>query len=360
MSRRILMTLDAAGGVWRYTMELGAALARRGHQLALAGAGPAPTADQRAEAAELGDLSWSDEPLDWMVADRTALANIPSWLAGLIARHEPDILHFNLPSLAAALPQDSPPSVVVCHSCMATWFRTVERRTIPDQLAWHALLTRRGLVKASAVVAPSRAHAELTRAVYRTQPIQVVPNASTAPLKAPSMGNGSIVAVGRWWDKGKNGAVLAAVAARVEAPVVLIGPCEGGAGEAFRAKHAHLEHALSHEETLARVAGASIFVSPSCYEPFGLAALEAARAGRPLLLADIPVYREIWDGAAWFFAPSDPDELARQIRALLAQPDKRLHLGLAAQARALTFSPAMQASVMETIYEKLLAQPQGD
>ncbi len=48
-----------------------------------------------------------------------------------------------------------------------------------------------------------------------------------------------------------------------------------------------------------------IFVSTSLYEPFGLAVLEAAQAGCPLVLSDIATFRELWDGAAIFFPPGD-------------------------------------------------------
>lgn len=54
---------------------------------------------------------------------------------------------------------------------------------------------------------------------------------------------------------------------------------------------------------------AAIFVAPAVYEPFGLTVLEAASAGCALVLADIPSFRELWQGAALFVPPNDRNAL---------------------------------------------------
>lgn len=46
-------------------------------------------------------------------------------------------------------------------------------------------------------------------------------------------------------------------------------------------------------------------VFPSLIEGFGRAPLEAMSVGRPVILSDIPVHREIFDGAAVFITPGD-------------------------------------------------------
>jgi hypothetical protein len=62
-------------------------------------------------------------------------------------------------------------------------------------------------------------------------------------------------------------------------------------------------------------------VGPSV-EPFGLAVLEAAQAGCPLVLSDLPGFRELWDGAALFRRPVEVPEGAqmRQGDALAGRP----------------------------------------
>ena len=355
MSLRILMTLDAVGGVWRYAVDLGTALREAGHKVVLAGLGPEPSLAQRAEAAKVGPLHWGAPPLDWMAEDPDALTGVAPWLDGLVDDVKPDLLHLNLPGQAAGR-HHGPPCVAVSHSCLATWFRVVQDAPVPDHLAWHADLTRRGLQDAAIAIAPSAAHADLTARTHGVDGIAAVPNASRTPLACPSQGDGTLIAAARWWDPGKGAAVLDAAAGLMDHPVTMLGACRAPDGAEFTARHATTTGALPHARTMARIGAASLFVSPSRYEPFGLAPLEAARLARPLLLADIPVYREIWQGCARFFDPDDPEALAAEARALMADSPARRHLGMVAQERARTFSPRAQARAMEPLYDKALAR----
>ncbi|HEY0500808.1 MAG TPA: MSMEG_0565 family glycosyltransferase [Kutzneria sp.] len=72
---------------------------------------------------------------------------------------------------------------------------------------------------------------------------------------------------------------------------------------------------VADDELPALVAGAAVFAFPSTKEGFGLAAMEALAAGVPLVARDLPVLREVFDGAARF-AGSVP-ELAAAIGAAL-------------------------------------------
>lgn len=351
---RVLLTLDAVGGVWRYAIDLGAALARDGHVPVFAGLGPAPTPAQREEATAIGPLEWGAAPLDWMAAGAASLSGVSSWIETLTRRHRPDLLHLNLPSQAAGL-RGGPPRVVVTHSCLATWFRAIEGHPPPDHLSWQAELTEAGLRNAHRVVAPSPAHAALTEATYGLTGIRVVHNASRSALVRPGPGDGRVVAAARWWDRAKNAECLDRAAGSCGAVVTMMGRCDGPDGQVFRPRHAHATGPLAHGQAMERIAAASLFVSPSLYEPFGLAALEAARAGRPLLLADIPVYRDLWNGAARFFDPHDAAGLSRRIVDLLAAPDERIALGAAAQRRSLRYALPNQASAMAAIYREIAA-----
>jgi glycosyltransferase involved in cell wall biosynthesis len=93
-------------------------------------------------------------------------------------------------------------------------------------------------------------------------------------------------------------------------------------------------------------------VSTSIYEPFGLAALEAALSGTPLVLADIATYREIWDGAAAFFDARDPYALAACIESLSHDESLRHRLGQRAALQARKFSPAAQVAAMCEVYDR--------
>jgi glycosyltransferase-like protein len=77
------------------------------------------------------------------------------------------------------------------------------------------------------------------------------------------------------------------------------------------------------------VAGAAAFAFPSTKEGFGMAAMEALAAGIPLVTRDLPVLREVFDGAADF--ATDPPGFADALARALRHPDP----GRAARGREL-------------------------
>ncbi|MGH3822467.1 MAG: MSMEG_0565 family glycosyltransferase [Pseudonocardiaceae bacterium] len=76
---------------------------------------------------------------------------------------------------------------------------------------------------------------------------------------------------------------------------------------------------VTHEELPALVAAAGVFAFPSTKEGFGLAAMEALAASVPLVVSNLPVFREIFTGTARF--ANSPAELATQLSAGLTEPD---------------------------------------
>jgi glycosyltransferase involved in cell wall biosynthesis len=348
---RILMTVDAVGGVWRYAMGLAAALRQAGIETIFAGFGPKPSARQRAEAEAVGRLLWLDLPLDWMVEDERALDAIPSALAGLVDAHGIDLAHLNLPSQAAGL--DLPvPVVAVSHSCVPTWFRAVRGSDMPPGWAWQQRRNKAGLAKADLVLVPTRSHGAAIEACYGPfRRMQVVANATAEVSIAPK--ENIILAAGRWWDEGKNGAVLDAAAGEVAWPVLMAGATNGPSGQHFAIHNARAFGALPAARMARLTATAAIVASPSIYEPFGLVALEGAAAGAALVLADIATYRELWDGAAVFVPTRDPTAWAASLNSLGCDAARREALGLAARERARRFTFASQRDAMLAAYASI-------
>ncbi|WP_206611528.1 glycosyltransferase family 4 protein [Falsirhodobacter deserti] len=349
MSFRILMTLDAAGGVWRYAMDLARAL--HGVEVVFLGFGPPPSPDRRAEAEAIGTLDWTGLPLDWIVPDAAALAGVPQAVAEAAVRHGVQLIHLNLPTQAAGLETDLP-VLAVSHSCVSTWFRAVRDSDLPDGWEWQRKMNAAGLHRADAVVAPSASHARLLQRVYGSVPVTVVPNATPVPERQTA-DSPMVVASGRWWDDGKNGVTLDRAAAQIAWPVTMLGPLDSPTGQAFRAMNADAPGNLPHDDAMALMRDAGIFVSPSLYEPFGLAVAEAARAAIPLVLADIPTFRELWDEAAIFFAPADADALSGGVNRLAGDADLRRQMGHAARERSRRYAPDMQAEAMLSLYAGL-------
>ncbi|ULB10535.1 glycosyltransferase family 4 protein [Cereibacter azotoformans] len=360
MSRQrltILMTVDAVGGVWRYAMDLASGL--RGQvDVVFAGFGPAPSDAQRREAEALGPLEWCEAPLDWLVSGESELAVVPNMIAGVARRHRVDLIHLNLPSQAAGLSVPVP-VLAVSHSCVVTWFAAVRQGVLPAGWLWQRRLNRQGLAAADAVVTPTQAQADLMASAYGPLPeVRVVPNTSRFAPPARRIARAMVVSAGRWWDEGKNAAVLDAAAPLIDWPVVMAGAAASPNGQAVEIRYAEARGELSHADLLDLMCEASIFVSPSRYEPFGLAVLEAARGGLPLVLSDIPTFRELWEGAADFFTPDDPMALAEAVNRLVRDPARRRTLGQAAQRRAADYTPERQARSMAAIYAELCPIPE--
>ncbi len=349
--RRILMTIDAVGGVWQYALGLAEQLVQHGDVIVFAGVGPSPTAEQLRQAEAIAKVSWLKAPPDWMADSERDMAGFYDELPRLVRNHAIDLVHLNAPTQAARLSVPCP-VVVVSHSCVVTWFQAVHGTAPQDGWEWHKACNRAGFDRADAVIAPSESHASALRACYGSLPsLKVVHNA--VPAAPPGIKRENLVAAaGRWWDAGKNGHVLDRAAAHTIWPVSAAGPTIGVNGDAMAFRHAVSVGSISNAETRYLIARAGIFVSPSLYEPFGLAALEAAAAATPLVLADIPTYRELWADAAVFFAPHDAEALVDAVNGLAGSAVNRRKLGAAALRRAGCYSPVRQAASMRSAYDE--------
>jgi glycosyltransferase involved in cell wall biosynthesis len=350
--RRVLLTLDAVGGVWRYALDLAAALGAQGIACLLAGFGPKPAPEQREACAQLShaELVWTDVPLDWMVNEEAALGPAITALTRLSREWNPDLLHLNLPSQAVGLPPDLV-VVVGSHSCVPTWWQAVRGHDLPREWRWQRQRNKAGFDRAAAVLAPSASHAAALRHVYGPLPgLEVVYNATRVSAAAATEKEDIVLSVGRWWDEGKNGGVLDAAAAASPWPVLMAGPLQGPHGESTRFANASAIGSLPAHEVLSLMRRTALFAAPSRYEPFGLAVLEASLCGCALVLADIPTFRELWQDAAIFVPPDDPVAWAETLAALAADPARRQRLAGLAQSNATRFTPQRQLRSLLSIY----------
>lgn len=94
-----------------------------------------------------------------------------------------------------------------------------------------------------------------------------------------------------------------------------------------------------------------LFVMPSLSEGFALPGLEAMLAGAPVLSARASCMPEVYGDAAAYFDPYDVDNMARQIDALLNDPERLKKLRAAGQERVKRFSWETMAQLTLAVYK---------
>ena len=110
---------------------------------------------------------------------------------------------------------------------------------------------------------------------------------------------------------------------------------------------------LPDEDLRALYSSCRVFVYPSLYEGFGLPLLEAMACGAPVVTSRIPSIVETVADVARLISPTDVDDLARGITALLDDAGEREHRSTAGIAHAKKFSWERTASATWEVYQKL-------
>lgn len=358
---RVLMTADAAGGVWTYSLDLCACLVRHGVEVVLATLGASLTSIQRAAVAGLpgAELEESTFKLEWMSEPWSDLKNAGHWLLHLAREYLPDVVHLNH-LMHADLPWVQP-VLVTGHSCVTSWWEAVQGTPLPAQWSTYKACVRRSLQAADVVVSPT--HTMLSALIRHYGPLPataVVPNGrDPVRFSRASHKEHLVLCAGRMWDAAKNAQALAAVAPLVEWPVCIAGEAVSPTGQ--RAEliggNLHFLGTLDPEELASWYGRAAIYALPARYEPFGLSALEAALSGCALILGDVPTLREIWGPAAWYVPPDDHSRLRERLSELIWNEAARTELAARAAKVAARLSSASTAQAYLRLYRKLTERP---
>ncbi|WP_458618457.1 glycosyltransferase family 4 protein [Gilvimarinus sp. F26214L] len=379
------MTTDTVGGVWTYSMELCGALRERGVSIELASMGRRLSPEQREEVAALPNvrLHESDFRLCWMHDPWDDVEAAGKWLLDLEAELKPDLVQLN--DLGhGGLPWRSP-LLLVGHSCVYSWWAAVKNQQADAQWNRYRETVRASVGNADCLVAPTRAMLDALLQFYGPAAnCQVIANGRSYPpltsrhTALPAGGGRSharmtlihhegseaiVFAAGRVWDEAKNIGTLVGVADTLPWPVYVAGEQAepGGEGQPgpMAGPRAHYLGYLDKTEMARWLRRAGIYVAPAYYEPFGLGILEAARAGCALVLGDIPSLREIWEDAALYVPPDQPDLLRAAISELAHSPARRKQMSARAWQRAQRYTTERMARDYQRCYRNLIDKPAG-
>jgi glycogen(starch) synthase len=318
--------------------------------------GPRPVQAQRDAICELENVTLveSDYRLEWMAAGDIDLAASRHWLIDLAGRHGVDVIHVN--GYAHAQLGRDWPVVVIAHSDVMAWWEAVHRCAAPPEWNGYRRRVTAGLAAAARIIAPTAAvlHDLERHYLPLTSAASVISN-GVDPTAFPTAPKRPVVmAAGRLWDAAKNLAALSAAAPGLEWPVAIAGEIQHPEGGVARLANVHLLGRLAPVEMARHLASAGIFAAPARYEPFGLAILEAAVAGCPLVLGDIASLRENWNGAAVFVDPESSAELHAVLAALISNPLRRARLAAAARCRARRFTLNRMAQAYSALYQDVM------
>lgn len=342
----ILVTADTITGVWTYTRELVTGLVSRGHRVTLVSFGEIPLPPQTSWMDGLHGLDYRPTAfrLEWMQEGEQDLRDSSNYLLALVRELKPDVLHLNQ-FCYGGLRVDTP-RVVVAHGDLISWWIAVHDRE-PRETSWirrYRQTVTSGVSGASCIVAPSAWMMESLLSCYGPAAREeVIYNGRNPIFFNPYVNKeDSVMAVGRIWDAGRQVSLLTQHAHPVS--VCIVGSDQPVATPRIpiradvKVEVDQVNVALKGPQTEAQLrmlySRSAIYAATARYEPFGMAALEAAFSRCAIVANDIPSYREIWDDAALYFRANDGGSLAEVIRDLCEDRDLCRNYGNRAYQRA--------------------------
>jgi glycosyltransferase involved in cell wall biosynthesis len=344
--QRLVMTISCAHeGIFESqlsfedSLEAAATLFKHGIETVFVPVGCGPDEAQALAVRRIPGLSFSTEslpPLD--VLPDTGTGPLLDEIAASIGA---DLVLLHDPALATP-GRRRLPQIVSCTSSPVLHWRSLHgAQEPPADIARLSARECRGLHAADLIIVPSLSFAEGLKREHGPAclPTVVHPNAkaTTAPGK-DFRHDAFILTADRIRDDGDEIAMLDRAAGRMGGAVISVGSGLDRCGRAICFEAIHALGPLSATETQGLLARAPVFVSATRFTSFARVVLQAAAQGCALILSEIPVHREFWNGAACFVSCGDEEAFAAAMRRTLEDDSYRRVLCEAALRRARTLS----------------------
>ena len=363
----VLVTSDTLTGVWTYTRELVTGLVTSGMRVTLVSFGEIPLPHQTTWMENLHGLDYRPTAfrLEWMQEGEHDLADSSIYLQSLVREVTPDLLHLNqycYSDLPVALPR-----VVVAHGDLVSWWLSVHGHEPRETrwLRWYRDMVSRSIGAADVVVAPSQWMLDTLRCCYDWPSRDLVIHNGRNPIffNPYVSKDDSVLSVGRLWDAGKQVSLLTqhihpfsvCIVASDSPTYAPITPIRADVKLATDQVCLALKGPQTEAQLRTLYSRAAIYAATSRYEPFGMAALEAAFSRCAIVANDMPTFREIWGDAAVYFRANDADSLAQAIRMLNQDRDLcRAHANLAYQRARERFTAKRMTDDYLQLYRSLV------
>lgn len=108
---------------------------------------------------------------------------------------------------------------------------------------------------------------------------------------------------------------------------------------------------VTDEELAQYYSKASVFVSPSLYEGFGIPNLEAMTNACPVVASDIPPHREVCGDVAIYFNPYDVEDIAKAITKVMEDKELQNRMVLKGKEQVKLFSWDKSANLLLSLID---------
>ena len=111
---------------------------------------------------------------------------------------------------------------------------------------------------------------------------------------------------------------------------------------------------MSDEQLLSYLKNADLLVQPSLYEGFGIPPLEAMSLGTPVLISDIPVFKEIYETfPVTYFKAGNTEDLSLKLMNMYKNVDNLPKIHLSTEQKDTYTYDKTANLILQTIMENL-------